>query len=64
MFYISANLCRGEAEWIQRQIYFGTICYFHCVTFSGKQEVNNVIQWDFLLAIKHHSCGVTSCCCS
>ena len=27
MFYISANLCRGEAEWIQRKIYFGTICF-------------------------------------
>ena len=27
MFYISANLCRGEVEWIQRKIYFGTICF-------------------------------------
>ena len=27
MFYISANLCRGEVEWAQRKIYFGTICY-------------------------------------
>ena len=32
MFYISANPCRGEAEWIQRKIYSGTICYLKCVT--------------------------------
>ena len=38
MFYISANLCRGEAEWIQRKIYFGTICYLKCVTFLEKSQ--------------------------
>ena len=27
MLFISANPCRGEAEWIQRKIYFGTICF-------------------------------------
>ena len=38
MFYISANLCRGVAEWAQRKIYFGTICYLKCVTFLEKSQ--------------------------
>ena len=36
MFYISANLCRGEAEWIQRKIYFGNLYVFYIMASYSK----------------------------